>query len=400
MGLSTTQGDPIMELGYGLVKEQPFFQKELRERVYWFIQLRWVAAGVALVGGWAAYFFEPKLPIFPITIIVLFILLYNVIFFLIWLRLKSFEPHEVRPFTIFAHTQITLDLIALYFVIYFTGGIYSPVLIFVIFHIILSGILLSPVSCFVYAILVLLASGGLIALQKSTILPLQPILFRSPLFPYSLEYPGILVLCLILTAAILISAFLITSVKLSLRTKAREVLDVSRELDASNAKLTALYEMVKEMGVCSGLQELLDSATRNAARIMGVKGCSIKLLDDQRKVLKFVSAYGLSEDYVARGSIDIEKSPINREIIQGSFYSIGKIEEKDHFQYPEDIRKEGIASMVCLPLRVRKVVLGVFCVYSNVSYYFVESDVFFQFYFFWLICLRRVFFLGLVLWCI
>ncbi len=364
-----------MELGYGLVKEQPFFRKELIERVYWFIQLRWVAVGVVLVGGWAAYFFEPKLPIFPITIIALFILLYNVIFFLIWLRLKSFEPHEVRSFTIFAHTQITLDLIALYFVIYFTGGIYSPVLIFVIFHIILSGILLSPVSCFVYAILVLLASGGMIALQKSTILPLQPILFRSPLFPYSLEYPGVLVLCLILTAAILISAFLITSVKLSLRTKGRELLKVSRELDASNAKLTALYEMVKEMGLCSELQELMDSATINATRIMGVKGCSIKLLDDQRKTLKFASAYGLSEDYIAKGSIDVEKSPINREIIQGSFYSIGKIDEKDYFQYPEDIRKEGIASMVCLPLSVEKMVLGVFCVYSDVSHYFVESDV-------------------------
>ncbi len=129
------------------------------------------------------------------------------------------------------------------------------------------------------------------------------------------------------------------------------------------------------MDMCSGPQELMDSATRNAARIMGVKGCSIKLLDNQRKILKFASAYGLSEDYVARGSIDIEKSPINRKIIQGSFYSIGKIEEKDYFQYPEDIRKEGIASMACLPLRVQKVVLGVFCVYSNVSYYFGESDV-------------------------
>ena len=364
-----------MELGYELVKEQLFFRKELRERVYWFIQLRWIAVGVALVGSWATFFFEPKLPIFPITIIILFILLYNIVFFFIWLRLKSFKPYEVRSFTIFAHTQITLDLIALYLVIYFSGGIYSPVLIFVIFHIILAGILLSPVSCFVYAILVLLASGGLIALQISTILPLQPILFRSPLFPYSLEYPDILVLGLILTAAILISAFLITSVKLSLRTKGRELLKVSRELDASNAKLTALYEMVKEMGVCSDLQELMDSATRNAARIMGVKGCSIKLLDDQRKILKFASAYGLSEDYIAKGSIDVEKSPINRKIIQGSFYSIGKIDEKDYFQYPEDIRKEGIASMVCLPLRVEKMVLGVFCVYSEESDYFMDSDV-------------------------
>ena len=64
-----------MQLGYELVKEQLFFRKELIERVYWFIQLRWVAVGVALVGSWAAYFFEPKLPVFPLTIIIFFVLL-------------------------------------------------------------------------------------------------------------------------------------------------------------------------------------------------------------------------------------------------------------------------------------------------------------------------------------
>jgi len=367
-----------MQVGYELVKEQLFFRKELIERVYWFIRLRWMAVALAFAGSWATLFFlEPKLPILPINIILFFVFLYNIIFLLIYKRIKSFKLPEVKIFTIFAHTQISLDLFALYVVIYFTGGIYSPILIFVIFHIILTGILLSPVSCFIYGILVILAQGGLIAIQKSVILPAQPILFQSSLFPYGLEYPGILGLYLIFTSAILISAFLITSVKLSLRTKGRELLKVSRELDASNAKLTSLYEMVKEMGTCSDLEGLMDSANRNAAMIMGVKGSSIKLLDDQRKMLRFSSTYGLSEDYIAKGSIDIEKSPINRKIIQGSFYSIGKIDEENYFQYPEDIRKEGIASMVCLPLRVEKMVSGVFCVYSGVSYYFTDSDIIF-----------------------
>ena len=90
---------------------------------------------------------------------------------------------QVKPYAIFAHTQITLDLLVLFSMIYITGGIHSP------------------------------------------------------LFPSNLEYPGILVIYLIFTAAILIMAFLITSLKLSLRTKGRELLKVSRELDASNAKL-------------------------------------------------------------------------------------------------------------------------------------------------------------------
>ena len=364
-----------MQLGYELVKEQLFFRKELIERVYWFIGLRWIAAGAALLGSWAAYFLGQNLSVLPLNIIVCFIFLYNVIFLFTWRRLNSVKPPEVKPFTIFAHTQITLDLLALYLIIYFTGGIYSPLLIFVIFHIILAGILLSSASSFIYGMFVLVAIGGLTALQKSTVLPPQPILFQSPLFSYSLEFPGILALYFILGVVIFTSAFLITSVKLSLRTKGREILKVSKDLDVSNNRLTALYEMVKEMGLCSDLQELMDSATRNAATILGVKGCSIKLLDDQRKMLRFSSTYGLSEDYIGRGSIDIEKSPINRKIIQGAFYAIGKIDEKDYFQYPENIRKEGIASMVCLPLRVEKMVLGVFCVYSDVSYYFVDSDI-------------------------
>jgi signal transduction histidine kinase len=108
---------------------------------------------------------------------------------------------------------------------------------------------------------------------------------------------------------------------------------------------------------------------------MGVRGASIKLLDDSGKKLLFASTYGLSENYLAKGAIEIEKSPINRRIIQGSFVAMGRIEEADYFQYPEDIRKEGIASMVCLPLRVEKMPLGVFCIYSDVSYSFSEGDI-------------------------
>jgi len=109
---------------------------------------------------------------------------------------------------------------------------------------------------------------------------------------------------------------------------------------------------------------------------MGVKACSIKLMDEQKKALRFASTYGLSEDYTkSKDKIDIRKSPINRKIIEGSVFAIGNIEERDYFQYPEDIRKEGIASMICLPLRVDKMVLGVFCVYSDKAHFFTESNV-------------------------
>jgi signal transduction histidine kinase len=364
-----------MDLGHELVKEQLFFRKEMMERVSWMIRLRWMAVAAGFSGCLIGYVAGWPLPFAPISLILAFIAFYNVLFFFIGHRLPSIKPQALQAFTIFAHAQIALDLLALYALLYFTGGIQSPFLVFVLFHIILAGILLPPLSCFIYSLLVLLAAAGLLLIQKFAILAPQPVLFESYLLFHTLEPREIVVSNIVFAAMVLITAFLITSIKLSLRAKGRELLRVSKELDAGNAKLKALYQMVKEMGLCQELQAMMDSATRNAATIMGVKGCSIKLLDTQRRRLRFSSTYGLSEDYVVRGSIDLEKSPINRSIIEGSYYAIGKIDQQDYFQYPEDIRKEGIASMLCLPLRVEKMVLGVFCVYSDVTHDFDDEDV-------------------------
>ena len=364
-----------MRPGYQLVKEQLFFRKELIERVQWFIRLRWIAVCAALAASGLAFAFKLKVPISLIILLLFSVASYNAVFFFVWKHLQIVKPKETRPFTIFTHIQISLDILALFLGIYLTGGIYSPVLIFVIFHIILAGILLSAMSCFIYAAIMLAAAASLLALQQAGAVPPSPIPFEGILFPFFHYFFFIPVHYITFAAAVLISASLVTSLKSSLRKKGRELLGVSKELDVSNAKLTALYEMVKQMGLCFDFQNLMDSATRNAAKIMGVKGCSIKLLDDQRKMLRFCSTYGLSDNYTAKGTIDLEKSPINRKIVEGDWYTIGKIDKDEYFQFPEDIRKEGIASMVCLPLRVGKIVLGVFCVYSDVVHYFGPEDV-------------------------
>jgi hypothetical protein len=108
------------EPGYELVKQQLFFRKELTERVHWFIHIRWIAAGVAVGGAWILHYVEPRFQAYPITYIALGILLYNLIFFYAWHRLEVFKGQDTRPFLTFAHVQISLDLLALYVMIYFT----------------------------------------------------------------------------------------------------------------------------------------------------------------------------------------------------------------------------------------------------------------------------------------
>ncbi|MDQ1330199.1 MAG: Histidine kinase [Thermodesulfobacteriota bacterium] len=379
-----------MRLGYELIREQLFFRKELIERLPWLIRLRWIVAVAGITAYVAVYFLRQTLLPLPLAMILFTVFLYNLLFRFIWQHALPFKyqndpsstqshvynAREVQSFSIFAHVQISADLLALFMAIYYSGGIRSPFAHFFIFHIILAGILLTPASCYIYGILVFMMMGGLILLQQWSLVPIYTVWFQN--VPLSGEFTPneIIIRYFTLVTVIIVTAFLVTTIKLGLRTKGRELLRLSKALDESNSKLTALYEMVREMGLCSEKQALMDSATRRAAGIMGVKACSIKLIDEQKGTLRFASTYGLSEDYTkSKDGIDINKSPINRKIIEGSFSAIGNIEERDYFQYPEDILKEGIASMICLPLRVDKMVLGVFCVYSKTARYFTESDV-------------------------
>lgn len=364
-----------MQPGYELIKEQLFFRKELIERVDWFIRLRWLFVAAGVVGNGALLVIDPRAPVAEMIGVLFVVAVYNTVFRKVSARLRSHGSHEAEPFIRFAHVQISLDVGALLLIIYFTGGLYSPVLIFSIIHVIIAGILLSPISCYVYGGIILSVVGAMTMLQNMELLAIQPVLFRLSSFPYDFQFPEALLLYLIYSSAVLITAALTTTIKVSLRTKGRDLLHVSKELEQNNRKLTALYEMVKVLGRSTELQSLMDSATRSATQIMGVKGCSIKLLDEERRRLRFASTYGLSGNYLAKESIDIERSAVNRRIIEGSAHAVGEIQRRDGFQYPEDVEKEGISSMVCLPLRVERMIFGVFCVYSDISNFFKEDDI-------------------------
>ena len=70
-----------MELGHELVKEQLFFRKEMMERVSWMIRLRWMAIVAGFGGFLIGYAAGWPLPFVEITLIFIFITVYNVLFF-------------------------------------------------------------------------------------------------------------------------------------------------------------------------------------------------------------------------------------------------------------------------------------------------------------------------------
>ncbi len=136
----------------------------------------------------------------------------------------------------------------------------------------------------------------------------------------------------------------------------------------------ALYRVVTAVNSSLRLQTVLNLAVEKVAEAMGVKACSLRLLDRATDILTISAMYGLSQQYMKKGPVKLEKSPLDQEVLQGQAVYIRNAATDPRFQYPEEARNEGIVSVFCVPLVSKGQVIGVLRVYSDTERAFSAFD--------------------------
>jgi GAF domain-containing protein len=99
------------------------------------------------------------------------------------------------------------------------------------------------------------------------------------------------------------------------------------------------------------------------------------LLSPDRKVLLHTVAYGLSEWYVKKGPVSADKSI--SEALEGKAVAILDVTKDDRIQYREQAKKEGIASILSVPVMLREENIGVIRVYTAEPCHFTMDDIYF-----------------------
>ena len=373
-------------------------EEELVERVAWQIQLRWFAAIGVLVAAWFANsILNIQLPLWPIYAVGLSIIFYNAIFHLYlkqlpypsqakssgydysallrfyskWLKRET--SAQATIFDRFAKVQTSLDWLAMILLVHFSGGVESPLLFYFIFHLIIASILLSPLACYFFATLAALAVGVLAILEYGGLIPHISLGFISvPLYQNGLYIASVFFFFI---TCLYISVYLATSVTINLRQKDKELLRLQQRLLSAYQRIQTLYDVTKTVSSTLNLEEVLNLIARIAAWAMHVKACTIRLLDESGQMVDTVAAYGLSEQYLAKGPIDIQKSVHTYQTLSsGQPIIISDTSRDNRLQYPAETGAEGINSMLCVPLLIKGKAEGVICVYGTEPDHFSESD--------------------------
>lgn len=111
------------------------------------------------------------------------------------------------------------------------------------------------------------------------------------------------------------------------------------------------------------LKEILNLISSSVVQLLKVKGSSVYVRKPDQ-TLEMASSRGLSEEYLAKGVLTTAES-VPEVFDKGEAVTIKAEDFESRLQYPEEARKEGIAFITSVPLRVDDAILGLMRIYGS-----------------------------------
>ena len=150
--------------------------------------------------------------------------------------------------------------------------------------------------------------------------------------------------------------------------------------DAQRAE--AFRNISSEINSSLDIQAVLAAILRHTVQDLNYKGGVIRLLSRSGQELELVAATGLSQAYLSKGAVEVERSAMDQKVLQGELVTLYDLACDAGHQYPEEALKEGIRSVQSLPLMTPErsgagghKVIGVLRVYSSQPHRFSMDEV-------------------------
>ncbi|UCG32630.1 MAG: GAF domain-containing protein, partial [Phycisphaerales bacterium] len=138
--------------------------------------------------------------------------------------------------------------------------------------------------------------------------------------------------------------------------------------------LTAVYSVADLVSSTADLGHILDSAAEQVRRVMKLKATSVRLMNPETGELVIRAVSNLTEKYLAKGPVKLERSPIDQAALRGEMVYIEDTATDPRTLYPAEARREGIVSSLVAGMVFRGQPVGVIRVYSDRKHTFSAFD--------------------------
>ena len=141
----------------------------------------------------------------------------------------------------------------------------------------------------------------------------------------------------------------------------------------SEYRYKTLYAIAKRLTSSLAPEEVLNTIVESIAKAVGAKGCSLMLFSPDKKQLIHTISYGLSKWYLRKGPVRTDA--VISKVLKGKSVAIRDATQDPRVQYQEQAKREGIASMLSVPLMPDGEVVGIMRVYTSEQRHFSPATI-------------------------
>ena len=134
-----------------------------------------------------------------------------------------------------------------------------------------------------------------------------------------------------------------------------------------------LLKVTKAISHSKDPEEVALITVESIKTALGAKGCALFLINRKNNELQLATSYGLSDEYINKGPVSALRS-IAQSLEEGPV-AIFDVMDDPRIQYPNEAQKEGIASLLSVPIVVGGSLVGAIRVYTSKPWEFTLEDV-------------------------
>lgn len=151
--------------------------------------------------------------------------------------------------------------------------------------------------------------------------------------------------------------------------------DKKNENDSYKEVIEALLKISEAITSDLYLDDILKLIVTITAEAMDSKICSFMLIDPEKKHLTIKATQSMSKEYINKNPLKIGEGIAGKVVQENKPIAVENILESEHYKYKDIALKEGLTSMLSVPLHVKGNVIGVLNVYTSFPHKYSDSEV-------------------------
>lgn len=143
----------------------------------------------------------------------------------------------------------------------------------------------------------------------------------------------------------------------------------------ANNHIEALSKIAQAITSDLYLDDILRLIVTVTAQALGSKICSLMLLDEKKQELVIRATQSISESYNQKPPLKAGEGIAGKAVRQMKPITVYDVTEEKEYKYKDIARKEGLASLLCVPLLVKSRAIGVVNLYTSRPHNFSRNEI-------------------------